>query len=231
MQVRSNQPEIMDLSDKFYTVEEYNDCLYQIGRIGKYLGNEKKMFKLFSKYSPESILDIGCGGGNFTTYLAKQFKDTKVVGIDINQQAIKYAKEQQLIRNNSLNNLKFEFRTSAELNEPEKSYDILTTTLVLHHLKDEEIIEFLKKAKSIAKKAIIINDLHRNWIPYFFSMIIFPVFFNNRLVRNDSLLSIKKSFIYKDLQKYLQKASFNEQNYKISWSWPFRWIIEINLNN
>jgi len=56
-----------------------------------------------------------------------------------------------------------------------------------------------------------------------------PIFFPNRLVRNDSALSIKKSFRRRDWVIFLKQAKINEQDYKIVWCWPFRWIIEIDI--
>lgn len=227
MKTRSLQPEIMDMGPEFYTQKEYYDCLYQLGRIGKYFGTDNVMVKLFSKlpFKPESILDVGCGGGSFAIQLAQNFKDTYVLGTDISADAIIYAQNQ----NKNLNNLKFELRNLPELNEPEKSFDIITSTLVFHHLTDEEIVNFLKKSSLIAKKAIIINDLHRHWISYIGCSIIMPLFFPNRLVKYDSLLSIKKSFTYNELEYYLNKAGFSKQDYTITWHWPFRWVIRIML--
>jgi 2-polyprenyl-3-methyl-5-hydroxy-6-metoxy-1,4-benzoquinol methylase len=233
MKQRSREPELIDLGFKYYSIEEYNQCLYQLGRIGKYLGTDKSMIKLFSKMNQpiNSILDVGCGSGAFTRQLAEKFQDTQVVGTDICAEAISYAQNQKEIYQSkkNLDNLKFELRFDAELNEPEKSFDIVTSTLVFHHLSNENIITFLKKSKLIARKAIIINDLHRNWLPYMSCKVLMPLFFPNRLVCNDSLLSIKKSFTYDDWKYYLYKAGFNNKDYKISWYWPFRWIVEIKI--
>lgn len=226
MKRRSLEPEIMDLGPQFYTIEEYNDCLLQLGRIGKYLGTDKIMLKMFDQlpFEIDSILDVGCGGGSFTSQLASNFIRTNVLGIDISGYAIDYAKN-----NYSRDNLKFELRNDPGLNEVEKSFDIVTTTLVLHHLSDDQIIEFFKKSALIARKAIIINDLHRHWLSYTGCSIIMPLFFPNRLTINDSLLSIKKSFRHDELKSYLDKAGFSSKNYTISWHWPFRWIVKVML--
>lgn len=226
MKIRSREPEFIDLGSGHYTTQEYHDCLYQLGRIGKYLGANKAILKTFNTlpYQIHSILDVGCGGGAFARQLAENFKNTQITGIDINPQAIELAQK----CNGDLKNLKFELRTTPELNEPPKSYDIVTATLVCHHLSDEQIIDFLKRAKLVARKCIIINDLQRSRLSYFGASILMPLFFPNRLVKNDSLLSIKKSFTYSDWIYYLKSADVDPKNYSISWHWPFRWIVKIN---
>ncbi|MDR3647263.1 MAG: methyltransferase domain-containing protein [Candidatus Babeliales bacterium] len=224
MKIRSRQPELIDLGSEHYTQHEYNHCLYQLGRIGKYLGANNAILKTFP-HNINSILDVGCGGGYFAMQLALKFKNAQVTGIDLNSDAITHAIKQ----NAHLNNIKFLLSKTPELNEPEKSYDIVTATLVCHHLSDEEIIDFLKRAKVVARKNIIINDLQRSRVSYFFASIIMPLFFNNRLVKNDSLLSIKKAFTYSDWIFYLKAAGISPSNYSIRWHWPFRWIIKINV--
>jgi len=226
MKQRILTPEIIDLGKNYYNIQEYNKCLYQLGRINKYLGCNGKLIKIIKNAAGvESILDVGCGGGQIAWQLAKSFPKAKVVGIDINPDAINFANS----FNEKLSNLKYELKNIPELTEKEKSYDIVTSTLVCHHLTDDQIVDFLKRAQKVAKKKIVLNDLQRSWVSYLASKIIMPIFFPNRLVRNDSALSIKKSFRRRDWVIFLKQAKINEQDYKIVWCWPFRWIIEIDI--
>jgi 2-polyprenyl-3-methyl-5-hydroxy-6-metoxy-1,4-benzoquinol methylase len=230
MRKRSFKPEIMDLGLEHYTLEEYNECLKGLNLISKYLSNNKKIIKDLkkSKFTIASILDVGCGGGQFSIDLAKAFPSTKITAIDIDQHAINFANQQKKI--NNINNIDFEKRTKPELNEAKKSYDIITASLITHHLTDDAIVDFLKRCCAVAKKQIIINDLHRHWLAYITCKIFFPLFFTNRLIRYDSLLSIKKSFTKKDWYNYLNKAGLKQKQYTVSWQWPFRLVVKVNLN-
>lgn len=229
MKKRSYDPEIMDLGPAYYTQEEYHNCLYQLGRIGHLLGGDKATLKAFKKVSNiTSIIDVGCGGGTFTIKLAQQFPNTYVLGIDIDPQAITYAQSQLSHLTKPLKNLYFERRDNPLLSEKEKSFDVVTATLVCHHLNDNALIDFLQRATRIARKMVIINDLHRHWIAYSCGAIIIPLFFRNRLTVYDSLLSIKKAFTYADWVSYLSKAGLDENSYAITWHWPFRWIVAVN---
>jgi 2-polyprenyl-3-methyl-5-hydroxy-6-metoxy-1,4-benzoquinol methylase len=44
------------------------------------------------KYNPKSILEVGCTGGANIAYFLKN-KETKIIGVDINSNAIEYAKK------------------------------------------------------------------------------------------------------------------------------------------
>lgn len=96
----------------------------------------KKKLNLISGYSSkeETLLDIGCGTGDF---LEKAFKSNwKVFGIEPNQQA-------RTIANNKVNNSVFE--TNQLLKFKPQSFDIITLWHVLEHLPNlEEQVSIFK---------------------------------------------------------------------------------------
>ena len=102
-------------------------------------------------------------------------------------------------------------------------YDIALLTLFLHHLNNEEIIENLNHLKNKAKLGIVVNDLHRNKIAYFLFSII-SVFFNNKIVRNDGLVSILRAFKRSELEYFAKELNIKSE---IGWRWAFRyqWIM------
>lgn len=228
MKQRSNLPELMDLGPDYYSAEEYRDCLIQLNRIGRFLGGDKATDQAFRrlKQPPSSILDVGCGGGLGTIKLARLYPDAHVVGIDISHAAISFANEMQ--EKSKLTNIEFIVPNTKELSFPAGHFDVVTSTLVCHHLSDEELVVFLKKACSIAKQAVILNDLHRHTLALGGFKLLSSLFFNNRLIKHDGLLSIKKAFKHRDWAGYLQKADLNPQEYSIKWHWLFRWIITID---
>lgn len=219
------QKEWIDLGPEFYSEDEYEDCLYQLSRVGKLLGGDRAALKALNTFSfiPESILDIGCGGGYFAALLAKKFPNAQVVGRDFSSQAIAHAKK----RHASIPNLTFEV---GGFPEQENVFDLVVSTLVCHHLAPEEFPSFIRSAYSVSKKGILFNDLHRSWIPYLFFKCVAPFIFKNRLITHDGLLSIRKSFVKKDWKQALQKASLAAQGWNITWFFPFRWIVQCEKN-
>jgi 2-polyprenyl-3-methyl-5-hydroxy-6-metoxy-1,4-benzoquinol methylase len=220
---RSEDLEIIDL--KNYSKEEYELCLKTLDRVGRWLGGDAGTFAALDrmKTEPKSILDVGCGGGIFTSRLALQYPQAKIVGIDVNRDAIAFAKKNV----NLPTNISYESRNQGQLIESPKSYDVVMSTLVCHHLSDEQIIDFLQRATNVAKKKVIINDLHRNPLAYYLFKLVSPICFRNRLVEHDGPLSVLRSFKRKDWEYYLEKAGVRPTDYRIRWRWAFRWLIEI----
>lgn len=219
---RSIHPELIDLGPAHYSPEEYEECLIKLDQIGTWLGGDRATFAALRNLKPNSILDVGCGGGFFTAKLAKKFPQAHVVGIDLNPQAIAIANK----RHRS-SNLSFELRTEEKLIEPPKSYDIVLSTLVCHHLTDDNLPLFFTAASQIAKKKVILNDLHRHPLAYHLFRLITPLF-HNRLIQNDGLLSIRRGFTKKELMALLHQAKITR--FSLKWKWAFRWLLEINCD-
>lgn len=228
---RSTEPELLDLGPTQYSEEEYEKCLIQLDRIGRWLGGDRATLAALRqlKQNPKSILDVGCGGGLFTARLALLYPEAQVTGIDMNPQAIAFAQKRASLMPNQPKNLFFKCQKEEELEANEK-YDLVMTTLVCHHMSDRELVDFIVKAKKTAKK-IIINDLHRHPLPFYLFKILSPLLFNNRLIQHDGALSIRRGFKYRDWIHYLQQAQLKPNQYKIQRKFAFRWLVEIDGNN
>lgn len=225
---RSQKKELMDLGEDFYTKEEYEQCLKQLFKINKMtgiFGHTVKLLKSFPKNV--SITDVGCGGGLFLLHLSQYYPDMQMIGMDISKEAIIVAKNelQQWRRGNQTVNVRFELQQGEELGLTRDSSDVILLNLVCHHLSDEELIAFLKKAVESVRVGLIINDLHRNRLAYWFYKLLCPLFFRNRLIRYDGLLSIQRSFTRAELEYLLRRADI--VNYQVKWCFPFRWSVVV----
>lgn len=227
MAKRIHTPEWLDLGPAHYTDEEYQDCLIQLDRIGRFLGGYRATFWAFDKLPkiPASILDVGCGGGQLAMRLAERYPQAFIKGIDLSQPAINFAKKALLKQAPQSRAIEFTVPSTSRLTEPLKSFDVVTTSLVCHHLSDDEIVDFLKRSISIAKEAVIINDLHRHILAGSAFSAIAPLCFPNRLILHDGPLSIKRAFKRTDWLEYLHAARIPAQAWSLSWHWAFRWIL------
>merc|ERR1711933_499823 len=108
---------------------------------------------------PASILEVGPGSGAFARLLASKFPNASVLGIDASPFSIDVAKNSAEMPSN----LRFELRSSAELVEPPKSVDIVTTNFVNHEIfPDTSFVEFLRRVRLVGRSAFIFNDYVRS---------------------------------------------------------------------
>lgn len=223
---RSSEKEILDLGPGHYTSAEFTHCQKILFRINQLLGIFHDTVNLLKKLPGTiSVLDVGCGAGLFILNLGLKFPQMKFHGIDISGEAITMAEDEKSRFGAESNNVTFELLTQPVLHYDENSFDVILATLVCHHLSNEELVVFFQQALHAASNQVIINDLHRHAISYWFFRIFSPILFRDRLITNDGLISVKRSFTRKELETLLEKASIH--HYQIKWCFPFRWRVVI----
>ena len=249
MKARSTEREFMDMGPSFYTEEEYADCLKKLFKINKLLGFFKQTVHLLSLFPKDaSLVDIGCGGGQFILQLSRHYPEMTFLGLDISETAIALAQQRnnpvvpakvgvhaqhdhnatlemdpRLRGDDNKARVTFQLQPEATLALPPLSVDIVLTTLVCHHMDDVDLVLFLQTAFQAARKAVIINDLHRHPVAYWFYKILSPCLFRNRLITHDGLVSIQRSFTRAEWRQLLKQAHI--RHYQIKWGFPFRWSV------
>jgi 2-polyprenyl-3-methyl-5-hydroxy-6-metoxy-1,4-benzoquinol methylase len=226
---RTNAVEIMD--DFSIKGDILHNTLDTLASINKWLGGNnitmnslRKMLKGYSKTAPIIIIDLGCGGGDIlrriSSYGKKEGYTFKLIGVDANKEAITYARH----LSKKYNDISFidcdifseEFETL--------EYDLVLSTLFLHHFKEEQITNVLHTLKNKAKLGIIVNDLHRHSMAYYlFKLVCLTI--KNRMIIDDGLTSILRGFKREELTSFSNKLQVKPQ---IKWKWAFRyqWIIQ-----
>jgi 2-polyprenyl-3-methyl-5-hydroxy-6-metoxy-1,4-benzoquinol methylase len=218
----------MEIMDDF-TMEGvlFRDTLDKLEIINRFLGGNsvtikglKKLLKNQSKNKTITIVDLGCGNGDVLRDVSKFGRKNnysfKLIGIDANPAAIDYARE--LSKEYS----ELSFKTIDILSEDFKkqSYNVVLCTLFLHHLKNEELISFLKKTTENATIGVVVNDLHRHKLAYYLFKLI-GFFIKNKMVRQDGLTSVLRAFKRKDLENIAKEIKVH---FSIEWKWAFRYL-------
>lgn len=225
---RSSETELMD--DFSMKGDLLRDTLDKLGNINKWLGGNRitlngieQLLKQQPKNKTYTILDLGCGHGDILRLVAdygrKHNYSFNLVGIDANQDAVDYATEL------SVDYPELSFRNEDVFSETfkELDYDIVLTTLFLHHFKEEDIKTLLSNLSKKANLGIVVNDLQRSEIAYGLFKILGLVI-SNHMIKEDGLTSILRAFKREDLVHISKALNLKSQ---IHWKWAFRyqWLI------
>lgn len=227
---RSTQEELMD--DHELKGKKLQQVLEDLTTVNKWLGGNRvtiqgveKLLEGKPKDKEISIADLGCGNGTVLRELAKWGRENgyklKLVGMDANEHTIKVAqaecieyKEIDLLPLNVLNSAFEKHR-----------FDIITTTLTLHHFSDEEIERLLKKFVNQANYGVVINDLERNMKAYFLFMAFSSIFLKTKIARKDGLTSIQRGFKKEELEEFAKGVNAPKQEIKWFWAFRYQWLI------
>jgi len=96
-----------------------------------------------SSFNPEMILDYGCGIGDTTVFLSEKLPNSSVVGVDVDDKIIDYARGKH-------GGGRVSFKTFDELVE-EDFFDLCYVNGVLHHVAPSERLSYLEKIFSVLK--------------------------------------------------------------------------------
>ncbi|MEO6903206.1 MAG: methyltransferase domain-containing protein [Bacteroidia bacterium] len=226
LKIRSYEKEFLDFDD--IKTCDLNRNLIELDIINNYLGGYKASlnglkYLLRKRINIDTVLDIGFGGGDsikqLAQYTKKKNKNIFFYGVDLKRDCVSYAEANLTFINNKQLICDDYKNISTELLD---KVNLIHCSLFLHHLKEEEIVALFKFFK--AHHCIILaNDLHRHWLAYYSIKILTLLFSKSYLVKNDAPLSVKRGFKKKELISLLERAGY--RNYKVKWSWAFRFII------
>ncbi|WP_281846336.1 methyltransferase domain-containing protein [Olleya namhaensis] len=226
---RSEAEEIMD--DLDYNGPILHDALDKLAKINQWLGGNivtinglKKALKNHNKSDAITIIDLGCGGGDILREISlfgkKNNYNFKLIGIDANPHTVNYAN----LLSRKYDNVSFEAIDifSDQFNNLE--YDLVLTTLFLHHFKEDQLVSFLKPVLQKAKLGIVVNDLHRHKLAYYLFKLLCTTIKNKTIVE-DGLTSVLRGFKREELTTISEQIN---ANYQIQWKWAFRfqWILK-----
>jgi len=230
---RSQEEEIMD--DFNCDGQVVDQTLKELHLINTYLGGNKisidGIHKLIKKKSCDkySIIDLGCGGGDtlllFDKWAQNKSLDLKLTGVDANEYIISYARENTL-KTDRVVYLNEDIFSQEFKN---RSFDIAHGSLFFHHFDKDSIVTLLSQLYTQVNIGIVINDLHRHPVSYYFTKWVLTLWSSSEMVKYDSVLSVARSFTRKELKAYLSQAGVN--NYTLKWRWAFRWELVIWKND
>jgi 2-polyprenyl-3-methyl-5-hydroxy-6-metoxy-1,4-benzoquinol methylase len=221
---RIRQEELLDSGAG--SPEEIAASLRDLRRINRYLGGHRvsliPMRQLVRSLSLKqfSLLDVATGGADFPVAVAQWAHGIplpcRVVGLDISSRHLALARESiqqfpeiRLVRAD-IERLPF----------APASFDFVNTSLFLHHVADAEVALFLKTLLSLARVAVIINDLQRHWVPYFFLKLTQPLFARSRITQFDGFASLRQGFTAGEMKALAQSAGI--ANISVTRRFPYR---------
>ena len=224
---RSSELEHLDKGD--YSAEEYEGCIVELQRVNRWLGDERALREsLLAKIEQEnlrrfSVLDVGAGSGALLRVIAKWARQSgrqaKLAGVELNARSAQAIAEQSTTMPEIVSIQGDAF----QLPFVDKKFDYAICSLFTHHFRNADVVKILRELSRVAKRGVLVIDLHRHPIAYFFYTTIGRLFLHNRLIREDGALSILRSFKPRELESLAGKADL--KNVSVTRSFPYRLVL------
>lgn len=223
--------EFEEVDDFNFKGPKFKRFLRDLKFINTYLGSNPAIVSTIIKtiksnnYKEVTIVDIGSGGGDLLMTLAKAFRKKKIkaklIGVDINDNCIEYAKE----KSKEFSEISYLKGNILSSNFIVPLCDILVSSHFVDHLEDKEIIAFIEKAKHSVKHKILITEAERiRFVYYLFKYSGFILF--SKITIRDCLNAIRRAFKKKELNTLLMQNQIT--NFNIKRVWAFHLLLTIN---
>jgi tRNA (cmo5U34)-methyltransferase len=97
-------------------------------------------YYLDEDFNPNRILELGCGTGNLTQLISLKYPSAQIDAVDISSECINVCQER--VSSSYLNFIKADF---ADINLQKNKYDLVLSSISIHHLKDKDKEALFKK--------------------------------------------------------------------------------------
>jgi SAM-dependent methyltransferase len=168
------------------------------------------------------VLDIATGAGDIPRALVRRSQRKglrlEIHGVDISERALDYA------RQHSPAGAGLQFSRLDALAEPlPPGYDVIVSSLFLHHLDDEPAVTLLRKMAAATNYLVLVNDLRRGWGGLVLACLAGRLLTRSPVVRVDAVRSVRAAFTLAEARHTAAEAGL--EGAVVSRRWPCRFLL------
>jgi len=200
---RTVTPEILD--QDLGSEKEIANSLADLGRINRWFGGVSTLCEMVRRVAEQTgrrhftMLDVGAGSGEFARMARESLRRDEIeVDITLLERSRRHLTNKDSLPAVSGNALALPFR--------EKRFDLVTCSTFAHHLEPEELVTFVKSGLTLARIAVVINDLRRSATHLALVYMGFPLF-SSRITRHDGPASVRRAYTPDEMRKMLSKTN------------------------
>ncbi len=229
---RVDPADLPEWMDEPCSYEEFRACVRDLGWVNRLTFGHRPTLQFLGQVAatreglgrPLRIVDVGSGGGDalrrIALWAARRRVAVELMGVDLNPHATRAAEEFSG-RNQAFSGIRW--CTGNAYTEPAaQDGDVVISSLMTHHMCDEEIVAFLRWMEAHAPRGWFINDLLRSARTAHWFGVLAKVMRWHPFVRHDGPVSFRRAFRSEDWRQLLQKAGIPLDAVRLSQPVPGR---------
>lgn len=220
---RTVEPELMD--DPALDPHEHVRALRGLERINALSRPVDAIWPALNRFAhlkavrPLRVLDVACGAGDLLAALTRRARRRglalQLAGCDISPTALAHARGR--VPGCAL------FLHNALAHDLPTGYDVICSSLFLHHLTDSQAQSLLSRMGQAAGLGVVINDLLRDIWGWRLAWVVTRLVSRSRIVHQDGPQSVAAAFTLDEVRGLAQRAGL--ANAQVVRCWPFRFLL------
>jgi hypothetical protein len=199
------------------TQAEYFDSLRSSGEVAEFYRSLRGVNRFFLNSEPFrrsiplllgadtcaclSILDLGAGDGSLGEDLSQWAKRKgwhwQVTSLDLNPMALENGAGHRIVG------------SALRLPFSEDAFDVVIASQMTHHLPWDQIPMHFLESWRVARKAVIISDLHRNVLLYVTLFVVLRLQGYSREFIRDGLISVKRGWRLNEMRDLVARSGIH----------------------
>jgi 2-polyprenyl-3-methyl-5-hydroxy-6-metoxy-1,4-benzoquinol methylase len=214
------------------TPEAIDQSLADLRRIHRWLGGMRGMAShLYPRIqqcrsAPVRVLDLGAGGCTLPETVARWARQAnlalQIVALDLRHAHLQWARQHLP----TWPEITFLQGDVLALPLGEGCVDFVISSLFLHHFTADVLIRMLPIWAGLARRSLVMMDLVRHPLPYWFMKATSPIFARSGITRHDAAVSIRRAYRPQELQGIAAAAGFEQA--RVYTHFPYRMILVID---
>lgn len=206
---RARGVEFLDAPDSDSRVTEES---YRFMRLVNRVGGGTRVVRDFlaaelrdqPKDKPVRILDVGGGAGDIplaiTRWARRHGRRIEFTCVDFNDKALEMT--QRMMEKSDDEDVRL-VQANVFQYQSVRDFDYAVSSMTFHHFTNDEIHRLITHLCGFVRRALLINDLHRNLLNYLLcSILVVPL---DREIRHDARLSVRRGFRPAELRAILRE--------------------------
>ncbi len=200
------QPELLDEHDA--PRADMERSLRDLQRINLYFGGIVIYQRLLRRVREvRSVVDVGAGTADNVSLLASPLR----VALDFKIDHLLYLRDSRALR---------VVGDAAQLPFRTASVDVITSAHFFHHFTPQENVEILTDARRVCRKAVIVNDTRRHYVPLLVVRLLAVLRLVGRITRFDAPASVLRGYTVEEVRDIAQRVPASR--FDVVKIWPFR---------
>lgn len=224
---RNLQPEIMDQPG--IDGERYRRVMKGLARINYLTRSAALLWPSIRQLAAQApgrtltLLDVATGAGDVPVWLSRRAAragiDLRVAACDVSRQAIGHARESAKRAGVDVTFFVHDV-VAAGIDQP---YDIVTSSLFLHHLNDAQCVDVLRTMSENAWRLLLVSDLLRSRANYWMAYLGVRLLTRSDVMYVDGPRSVEGAFAWHEVRQLCQRAGL--ESAELARRWPCRYVL------